>query len=315
VPDLYPKLEMGARPLAKGKEAEEILKAANLNGLSKVFYGAARRPGPGGRKRAARYVVNLQAPIVKEVADYLAREHSYGNKVTGRTLEAQFGGIGYGWEGEMLWLVLATLLRGGAVEVTYQGRRYRNHLDPQVRTPFSGTNAFRSASFAPRKAPDLTTLVTAARRYEELTGDEVDVEESAIAQAFQRLARSELEALLPLEATVRANAIPGVEATCCRSITAPWRRCSTARPTTASTCWPARAPAFSNCASRSTHRRGDGRQGPGLPAPAARGRAAALAGPTRRGCGRRSWPARSSCCAADLETGGFFTRSPSATRR
>lgn len=206
VPDLYPKLEMGARPL-KGTEAEEILKAANLNGLPKVFYSQ-----PEGlelvTKEDNRYVVNLNAPIAKEVLDYLSREHSYGNKVTGRTLENHFGGIGYGWEREMLWLVLATLLRGGAIEVTHQGRRYRNHLDPQVRTPFGGTNAFRAASFAPRKAPDLRTLVGAARRYEALTGEEVDVEETAIAQAFQRLARNELEALLPVEATVRAHDIP-----------------------------------------------------------------------------------------------------------
>ncbi|MBM4431238.1 MAG: hypothetical protein FJ026_12975 [Chloroflexi bacterium] len=206
VPDLYPKLEMGARPL-KGNEAEEILKAANLVGLPKVFYNP-----PDGLdlmvKEGTKYVVNLGAPIVKEVADYLAREHSYGNKVTGRTLENRFGGIGYGWEREMLWLVMATLLRGGAIEVTYQGRRYRNHLDPQVRAPFSGTNAFRAASFAPRKAPDLRTLVAAAQRYEALTGEEVDVEESAIAQAFQRLAHTELETLLPVEATVRAHRIP-----------------------------------------------------------------------------------------------------------
>lgn len=206
VPDLYPKLEMGARPL-KGNEPEEILKAANLNGLPKVYYAP-----PDGLdlvvKEGTKYVVNPNAPIVKEVADYLAREHSYGNKVTGRTLEGRFGGIGYGWEREILWLVLATLLRGGAIEVTYQGRRYRNHLDPQVRAPFSGTNAFRAASFAPRKAPDLQTLVAAARRYEALTGEEVDVEESAIAQAFQRLVRFELEALLPVEATVRAHHIP-----------------------------------------------------------------------------------------------------------
>jgi len=206
VPDIYPKLEMGARPL-KGDEAQEILKAANLSGLSKVFYAP-----PDGLdlvvKGGARYVVNPEAPIAREVAAYLAREHSYGNKVTGRTLEAHFGGIGYGWEREMLWLVLATLLRGGTIEVTYQGRRYRNHLDPQVRVPFSATNAFRAASFAPRKAPNLETLVTATRRYEELTGEEVDVEETAIAQAFQRLARAELEALLPLEATVQAHRIP-----------------------------------------------------------------------------------------------------------
>ena len=206
VPDLYPNLGMGARTI-KGTEAEEILKAANLNGLPKVFYTA-----PEGLelvvKEGNKYVVNAEAPIAKEVAGYLAREHSYGNKVTGRTLESHFGGLGYGWDREMLWLVLATLLRGGAIEVTYQGRRYRNHLDPQVRAPFSATNAFRAASFAPRKAPDLQALVAATRRYEELTGEDVDVEESAIAQAFQRLARAELEALLPLEATVRAHRIP-----------------------------------------------------------------------------------------------------------
>ena len=38
-PDLYPKLEMGARSL-KGDEPKEILKAANLNGLSKIFYAS-----------------------------------------------------------------------------------------------------------------------------------------------------------------------------------------------------------------------------------------------------------------------------------
>lgn len=206
VPDLYPRLEMGARPLA-GDEAVEILKAANLNGLSKIFYGP-----PDGldlvTREEGKYVVNLKAEILREVYDYLKREHSYGNKVTGRTLENHFGGLGYGWEREILWLVMATLLRGAAIQVTYQGRRYRNHLDPQVRAAFSGTNAFRAASFAPRESIDLRTLVSAARRYEEITGKEVDVEEVAIAHAFQELAEEELEALLPVEATVKAHDIP-----------------------------------------------------------------------------------------------------------
>jgi len=205
VPDLYPRLDMAPRSL-KGAESDEILRAANLNGLSKVFYG----PPDGVElvvKEGARHVVNLNAPIVKEVAGYLAAEHAYGNKVTGRALESKFGGMGYGWDPEALRLVLATMLRAGAIEITYQGRRYRNHLDPQGRAPFAGVNAFRSASFAPRKAIDLQTLVSAARRYEALAGDEVDVEESAIAQAFQRLARQELEALLPLEATANAYRI------------------------------------------------------------------------------------------------------------
>jgi len=198
--------QLHTRPL-KGEEGEQVLRAANLNGLPKVLYGP-----PDGLElvlhEGGKTVINVQAPIVKEVMEYLQREHSYGNKVTGRLLEIHFGGIGYGWEREMLWLVLATMLRGVVVELTYQGRRFRSYLDPQVRTPFTATNAFRAASFAPRRAPDLRTLVSAARRYEELTGEETDVDESAIARAFQRLARDELEALLPVEAVAHAHGIP-----------------------------------------------------------------------------------------------------------
>ncbi|MDD5368154.1 MAG: BREX system P-loop protein BrxC [Anaerolineaceae bacterium] len=207
VPQLYSKLSMGNRPI-KGTEADEILKAANLSGLSTVFYTT---DGFGlVISQDSKYVINSKAPIANEVMTYLQAEHSYGNKVTGRMLEDRFSDLPYGWEREVLWLVMASLLRGGVIEVTYQGRRFRNHLDAQIRSAFSTTNAFRSASFAPRKAPDLHTLVAAAKRYEELTGEEVDVDEAAVAQAFQKLARAEMEALLPVEATVKANAIPVV---------------------------------------------------------------------------------------------------------
>jgi hypothetical protein len=145
------------------------------------------------------------------VMGYLNQEHDYGNKVTGRMLEDHFGGLGYGWSREILWIVLASLLRAGVIEVTHQGRRFRNHLDALVRTVFAGTNTFRAASFAPRKAPDLKALVSAAKRYEELTGEEVDVDESAISQAFQNLARSELNSLLPIEAIAKANQVPVLE--------------------------------------------------------------------------------------------------------
>lgn len=209
VPDLYPKLELGAKAL-KANDPIEILRAANLNGLPKIYYGP-----PDGldliKQDGVKFVVNQNAPILKEITDFLTREHNYGNKVTGRTLENYFTGLGFGWEREIIWLALATLLRSSAIEVTYQGRRYRNHLDPQARVPFSATNAFRSASFAPRQVISLQTLVQAAQRYESLTGDEVDVEETAIAQAFQSLARQEQETLLTVEATVKANNIPDVD--------------------------------------------------------------------------------------------------------
>lgn len=209
VPDIYPKLEAGVRRI-RGTEAEEILKAANLNGLPPVFYD-----GPDGLnlvvKRNGHYVPNLEAEVAREVLEYLKREHAYGNKVTGRTLEEHFGGVGYGWDRDVIRLVMATLLRAGAVEVTHQGRRFRVYTDPQARAPFASVQAFRAASFAPREAIDVRTLARAARHFEDLTGEEVDVEEAAIAEAFQRLARTELEALLPVEAAVQAHRLPANE--------------------------------------------------------------------------------------------------------
>jgi hypothetical protein len=206
VPKLYDKLKMGSVPV-KGTEADEILKAASLNGLPKVYYA-----GPDGLKlvvtEGGKTIIDTQAEILREVMGFLQQEHTYGNKVTGRILEEHFGGLGYGWSREVLWIVSAAQLRAGVIEVTFQGRRFRNHLDPQVRTVFASTNTFRSASFAPRKAPDLKTLVNAAKRFEELTGEDVDVDEAAIAQAFQKLAQAELNALLPVDAIARANNIP-----------------------------------------------------------------------------------------------------------
>jgi len=209
IPDLYQKLEMGIRPL-KGDESDKFLTAANLNGLSPVFYD-----GEGGLslviKQAGKYVPNLSSDICKEILSYLVREHKYGNKITGKMLEAHFQGLGYGWDRDVIQLVLAVLLRGGAVEVTHQGRKYRNHNDPACRVPFSKVPAFRAASFAPREPIDLRTLADAARHYEEITGKEVDIEEGAIAAAFKKLASEDKEMLLPLVARMKALNLPGVE--------------------------------------------------------------------------------------------------------
>ncbi len=209
IPDLYPKFELGNRPV-KGDEAEKFLTAANLKGLPSVLY----EPPEGLNlviRRAEKFVPNLNADICREVLDYLKREHSYGNKVTGKALEAHFSGLGYAWDRDILRLVLAVLLRGGAIEVTYQGRKYRNHSDPACRPPFTKNIAFRAASFAPREALDMKILADAARRYEQITGDEVDIEEEALAQSFKKLAADDREMLRPLLERVKAAQLPGVE--------------------------------------------------------------------------------------------------------
>ena len=208
VPDLYPKLQMGSRPL-KGDEAEQILKAADLKALPNVFYvgdhglGLVIKDGP-------KNIICTTADVAKEVLDYLTSEHSYGNKDTrmGKALEKRFGGTPYGWERDMLRLILATLFRAGEIEVTYQGNRYHNYQDPASRTPFTNNPAFRSSLFSPRQSVGLKTLTQAAKQLEDLIGEEVAVEEGAIATAFTKVAAEELEKLYPLKATAEAHRLP-----------------------------------------------------------------------------------------------------------
>src|ERR1700688_2811793 len=210
VPDLYPKLQMGSRPL-KGDEAEQILKAADLKALPNVFY-----PGEHGLglvvKDGSKNVVNSNADVAKEVLDYLKSEHSYGNKDSrlGKALQKRFGGTPSGWERDMLRLILATLFRAVEVEVTYQGNRFHNYQDPASRTPLTSNPAFRSSLFSPRQSVGLKTLTQAVQQLEDLTGEEVDVEEGAIATAFKNVAAEELEKLYPLKALAEAHRLPVV---------------------------------------------------------------------------------------------------------
>ena len=210
LPDLYPKLQMGSRPL-KGDEAEHILKAADLKALPNVFYVGNQGLELVVKQDGQKTVVNVNAEVAKEVLDYLKSEHSYGNKDSrmGKALENRFGGTPYGWERDMLRLILATLFRAGEIEVTYQGNRFHNYQDPASRTPFTSNPAFRSSLFSPRQSViGLQTLTQAVQHLEDLTGEEVDVEEGAIATAFKKVAAEELEKLYPLKATAEAHQIP-----------------------------------------------------------------------------------------------------------
>ena len=209
IPELYPKLEMGSREV-DGTEAEEFLKQANLSALGPLF-----QPGEKGlglvTKEGGRFVPNVRAETAQEILTYLKREHSYGEKVTGAKLAEEFGGLGYGWSSDIVRLVLAVLFRAGAVEVTHQARRYRNYQEPQARVPFTTNPAFRAASFSPRESIDLKTLTKAVQELEAMLGREVDVEESAIAEEFQKLARNEREQALPALAQVKAHGLPLVQ--------------------------------------------------------------------------------------------------------
>lgn len=206
LPEIYPKLALGVQRV-NSREAETFLKAARLDTLAQLYYEG----GPGAlvvRTTDNTFVPNAHAPIAEEIVQYLQRRT--GEQVFGKMLIEHFvDGPVYGWNLEMLQLALAVLLRAGAIEITSQTHRYHDAHDPQARQPFTSVPAFRSATFTPRKPLDNKTLVAAARAFEAIAGEGVDVSASAIAQRIKDLANAEDGLLGPLLtlATVRAYGI------------------------------------------------------------------------------------------------------------
>ena len=210
VPDLYPKIEIGVLPLT-GNEPDKFLSSTNLTGLPEVFSDS--RPDRALIvKQSNRMVPNLGCDLCREILTFIRDKHAYGERVTGKMLENHFSGIGYAWDVEAVRLGLALLFRGGAVEVTHQGRKYRNYVEPAARPPFIKNPDFRAASFSPRETLDLKTLAAAARIFEEITGKDVNIEEGAIAEALKALASSDKIRLVPLEARLSALKLPGAAA-------------------------------------------------------------------------------------------------------
>ena len=181
VPLLYAQLETGHVSLPS-RVAQEVLQARDLGRLPPVFYEgedglAAVVEGPDG------FILNQDAPVVREIRNFMQAEQEYGHSVTGKKLEEHFAQPPYGWRTELLQAVLALLLRTGQVEIVVQGRRHRNPDAPAVRKAFGGIRDFRSASFRLRQEMGLRELARAAKTLETIQGRQLSPEETVIYEA------------------------------------------------------------------------------------------------------------------------------------
>jgi hypothetical protein len=158
----------------------------------------------------SNYVPDPNADVAKEVRDYLVSQHEYGNREAclGKALENSFRGTPYGWDRDVLRLVLAVLFRAGVIEVSMGGQKFDSYAEPRSREPFINNTKFKSAVFTPIKPIDMKTLTNAVLGYESLTGKTVEVEKSAISSAAKTYAASEMKDLLPITAKVQAHSLP-----------------------------------------------------------------------------------------------------------
>lgn len=91
--------------------------------------------------------INRDAGLLAIVRGELKRRGQKGLDSTGRALREHFEKSPYGWDPRLLRLLVATLLKAGAVGVRYHGRPITDPTDTQVRGVFTGQREFDRAAF------------------------------------------------------------------------------------------------------------------------------------------------------------------------
>lgn len=87
------------------------------------------------------------SPLVETLLDDLARREDEGDDQQGDAILATFERIPYGWPNDLVRLVFAALLRGGAIALVTGGKKVYDYTDPAAVECLTKTTKFRATKF------------------------------------------------------------------------------------------------------------------------------------------------------------------------
>jgi hypothetical protein len=167
------------------KDLQTLLSADSLQGLTPLFSRLHLIKEDGGQTMFA----TDQAPL-SEVLIRIKNRTDYGESATGRYLEDVFHKEPFGWDFDMVKILVLSLLRAGKIEATSGGRTFEDARSTDSKNTFNSNTTFRQASFRPKVGLDYTLLVQAADAFRQTFGKEAkELEQGKMAQDI----RTELE--------------------------------------------------------------------------------------------------------------------------
>ena len=115
LPEVFGRFKEAAARVGK-KDLESLMTTENLRGLSSVFTNLSLVRDQGGKP-----VFNTKAGSFKEVLSRIQNRTTYGDVATGRYLTDEFAKEPFGWDFDMVRLLVIALLRAGKLEATSKG--------------------------------------------------------------------------------------------------------------------------------------------------------------------------------------------------
>lgn len=206
LPEVFDRFkEAAAKATDVKKGTDALFTAENLQGLPSVFSSLGLL-----RDEKGKTVFRTESGPLKEVLDRIEERANYGDTASGRYLADEFAKEPFGWDFEVVRLLVLSLLRAGKIEATSKGQTLDTVTGVEARETFSNNNLFRQASFRPKKGIEFEELVKASEAFRDTFGSEVKElnTSSIVAELRKEVARNE-DTVASALATLTAHRLPG----------------------------------------------------------------------------------------------------------
>jgi hypothetical protein len=206
LPEVFDRFkEAAAKATDVKKGTDALFTAENLQGLPSVFGSIGLL-----RDEKGKTVFRTESGTLKEVLDRIDERANYGDTASGRYLTDEFAKEPFGWDFEVVRLLVLSLLRSGKIEATSKGQTIDSVTGVEARDTFSNNNLFRQAAFRPKKGIEFEELVKASEAFRDTFGSEVKELNagSIVAELRKEVARNE-DTVASALATLTAHRLPG----------------------------------------------------------------------------------------------------------
>jgi hypothetical protein len=201
--DRFKEAAAKANDVRKGTDA--LFTADNLNGLPPVFSSVNLL-----RDEKGKTVFRTESGPLKGVLDRIDERANYGDTASGRYLGDEFAKEPFGWDFDVVRLLVLSLLRAGKIEATSKGQTLDSVTGVDARETFSNNNLFRQASFRPKKGIEFEELVNASEAFRDTFGSEVrELNAGAIAAELRKEVAKNEDTVMSAFSTLTKHHLPG----------------------------------------------------------------------------------------------------------
>lgn len=206
LPEVFDRFQEAAARTGK-KDLESLLTTENLRGLSAVFSDLDLVRDQGGKP-----VFNTDSGPLAEVLARIDNRTSYGEVATGRYLTDEFAKEPFGWDFDVVRLLVIALLRAGKLEATSKGQVIESALSLDARNTFGNNNLFRQASFRPKVGLEFIHIVDASEHFKDVFGREIaELEQGVVASTIRDAIVRHDEELHQVHTTLVQHGLPGAD--------------------------------------------------------------------------------------------------------